>query len=239
MLEILPLGSCTIIYESPVEKNASTTRRRKAALKTPVCYDCNHGWMSRLESKAKPLISQMVLHRIHNFTASQQRTLAQWATMKALLWPFAMPNGKRLAAQTIPEPWRRAFQTQLRFPPSTHVWAASFEGGTIVNSLAATFEREVGGGEGGKLVGYYFAVVIDKMVLHVAVPGRDNIRIQSSDPNVSLWSPQVWPVVSDRLPWPPRYNIDVTMFELLPRMFVPVNKWIGPKPISDDHDQHL
>lgn len=55
-----------------------------------VCASCNSGWMSRLESRAKPLLRPMILGNPTTLDPAEQIALAGWTAMKAYVLEYAM-----------------------------------------------------------------------------------------------------------------------------------------------------
>jgi len=54
-----------------------------------VCSDCNSGWMSKLESNAKPILRKMLTGEIVSLAESQQHLLSRWIAMKAIIGEHA------------------------------------------------------------------------------------------------------------------------------------------------------
>ncbi len=50
-----------------------------------VCRKCNNGWMSKIEMKAKPILTQLILGRDCCLTPEQSHTLALWIAMKVIV----------------------------------------------------------------------------------------------------------------------------------------------------------
>ena len=51
-----------------------------------VCANCNNGWMSRLETAAKPLVLSVGSKPFQEMTAEQFRLMAKWCILKATLF---------------------------------------------------------------------------------------------------------------------------------------------------------
>lgn len=62
-------------------------RATKVASQTArvVCGPCNNGWMSRLESEAKPALGPMIVNRKTSLKVPQQLTVARWAIKTAMV----------------------------------------------------------------------------------------------------------------------------------------------------------
>ena len=54
-----------------------------------ICADCNNGWMSRLESAAKPILTPMILGEPVTLSTADQQVVAAWATKTALVLEYS------------------------------------------------------------------------------------------------------------------------------------------------------
>jgi hypothetical protein len=85
-----------------------------------LCGSCNNGWMSRLESKAKPIIEGILCEKINEIDTSVQRTLGVWAVKTAMV----------LQALDSRPHWfysgedREQMRLSRSIPPRTSVWIA-------------------------------------------------------------------------------------------------------------------
>lgn len=61
-----------------------------------VCASCNNGWMSTLESKTKPLITQLVELKKMKLTKKEQELLGFWAQKTILMVNQAIPGGLKI-----------------------------------------------------------------------------------------------------------------------------------------------
>jgi hypothetical protein len=52
------------------------------------CKACNNGWMSRLETKAEPIMWQMIVGNDTVIPSGEQLTLARWLLKTAMAWEF-------------------------------------------------------------------------------------------------------------------------------------------------------
>ena len=64
-----------------------TTEKPEQKVKV-VCGSCNHGWMSRLEDAAKPLLVPMFKGEQVSFDLKQQLILATWAVKTGMVFEF-------------------------------------------------------------------------------------------------------------------------------------------------------
>lgn len=57
-----------------------------------VCKPCNNGWMSQLESAAKPILAPMIEGKSRTLDADQRRTLASWVALKVMVSEHDKPR---------------------------------------------------------------------------------------------------------------------------------------------------
>src|SRR5207249_875584 len=81
-----------------------------------VCADCNSGWMSRLEDRAKPLLADPIQSRRRRWTPREQRTVATWAYKTALMGGLATGHSH------VPEAHFRHLRRNLHPPGRVFIW---------------------------------------------------------------------------------------------------------------------
>lgn len=85
---------------------------------------CNSGWMSRLQTQAKPFLEPMILgHRIV-IGPEAQRVLTAWATMTTMVLDFAEPP---MSDPIYEQQQRTEFYRDRRIPAISNVWLAHRE----------------------------------------------------------------------------------------------------------------
>ena len=88
-----------------------------------VCQSCNNGWMSRLQSAAKPYLEPLLVADFVALHRNAQMALAAWAAMFTMVWEFADPP---TACITPAE--RMLFKEAQLTPPNWFIWIAPFSG---------------------------------------------------------------------------------------------------------------
>ena len=83
------------------------------------CSACNSGWMSQLESQAKPILLQLMSGRVWNLSAVEQHALASWIVLFTVVAEFT--DKKTIA---IPPVDRITLRTQKMPPPGWRIWIA-------------------------------------------------------------------------------------------------------------------
>jgi hypothetical protein len=81
-----------------------------------VCGDCNGGWMSDIEAAAKPIFQQLIYARGRRLHRAEQRTLASWALLKAIVFDELHP--KERVVPTV----HREHLYRHRQPPTEGLW---------------------------------------------------------------------------------------------------------------------
>jgi hypothetical protein len=82
-----------------------------------VCEACNNGWMSELETAAKPLLTPLILGRSSTITESAVSIIAQWITLKTLVGEQNITGD---AVVTKEE--REKFRFNLTIPENFQIW---------------------------------------------------------------------------------------------------------------------
>ena len=85
-----------------------------------VCAEkCNNGWMSRLEARAKPVLTKLISGSACRLTTNDQELIAAWISMKVLVLEFGTSVGPISSAEN-----RTRVMTHAVPPPRWHIWIA-------------------------------------------------------------------------------------------------------------------
>ena len=88
-----------------------------------VCAEkCNNGWMSRLEARAKPVLTKLISGSACRLTTNDQELIAAWISMKVLVLEFGTSVGPISSAEN-----RTRVMTHAVPPPRWHIWIAMHE----------------------------------------------------------------------------------------------------------------
>lgn len=98
-----------------------------------VCYPCNTGWMSDLETRAKPHLERPFMGRSTTLFAESQRMLARWAVKTALMIACGVTEDAR------PRTSYGHFYKWGEPQPETRIWVGAF-----VSSPPRTYQTHVG-----------------------------------------------------------------------------------------------
>ena len=88
-----------------------------------VCQGCNNGWMSQIQSCAKPTLLPLLQGKRYVPNREQQRRIAAWAVMFTMVYEFADKP-----TMTVDTAQREHFRRHMRPPKNWMVWVASFSG---------------------------------------------------------------------------------------------------------------
>jgi hypothetical protein len=88
-----------------------------------VCKPCNEGWMSRLQSQAKPVVSSLIKGEWTTLNDVQQKLVASWMAMTTMVLEFA-----DIATIAIPTVERERFYVVKEPAPEWYIWIAPYEG---------------------------------------------------------------------------------------------------------------
>ena len=198
-----------------------------------VCTECNSGWMSELESAAKPLLEAPILRKRATYGTPQRVTLARWAFKTALVFQASQTE------KPMAPPAHFASMRQASTPPAeVAVWIGSHyrarhdasasvfvQRPLALQSLdgridAAQFEGAPFGflnflGVGGVsfvIVGHGYA---NQVEFELDGPAADGL--------IPIW-PHIRPVVS----WPPEHMMDQQLLGLLTLPEAGITATIGP-----------
>ncbi len=171
-----------------------------------VCNTCNNGWMSRVETKCRPIMGNLLEDISITLDPDYQKLLAVWALKGAMIID-AEGNKPRFFRNDECENFRK---TRV-IPNGTGIWIGRFTG----RSLSA-----INGGAGlktedGVLLAQFhvFTVVIGHLAMQVLSlheePDQTNQTIELA-PIDGKWEElliQIWPKVTKKVIWPPSLSL--------------------------------
>ncbi len=164
-----------------------------------VCPECNHGWMSDIETRSRNTVLPLIKGKDSTLNRSQQQILATWCFLKILTVELGRPADE---AATYPPAIYEGFRVHKRPPggclitvglrqmnevPPLFVWWRSQAGEQAVPGI-------------GPVPSYRTAITIGHLVIDVigVLHPWAQLQVESDDRLV-----QVWPVESESLDWPP------------------------------------
>jgi hypothetical protein len=112
-----------VLYLDPTQGTWAVLERRnpRSPYQMPVkviCEDCNSAWMNRHEMAVLPILLKVQKYPNFRFTRAQQRTLAAWISIAAILSEYVSPS--TLLSTTAAE--RLALCKTSTPPATTRIW---------------------------------------------------------------------------------------------------------------------
>jgi hypothetical protein len=174
-----------------------------------VCRQCNNGWMSNLETAAKPVIESLLDGANTNLACDSQRILGAWAIKGAMvLEPLRLKPGVFTAQE------RAQFRQSLLLPPHTKVWVAK-----VVDSPGATCETSdlfsKTSSSADQVRGYVTTMAFGELAIQVLTFRLPFAVSPSTDINADMrpgpWDStaiQVWPSLQSPVTWPGKMGLN-------------------------------
>ncbi len=90
-----------------------------------VCASCNSGWMSRLETWARPILTPMILGQPTELNANAQKIIALWSFKTALMLNLTLPRAM------VPMDHLKSFYETGHPPGHGDVYLSGFAGDAL------------------------------------------------------------------------------------------------------------
>ena len=205
--ELSPTSArATISAASSRSPSTSTTFGRGAPFDVvvrDVCRDCNHGWMEKLETQARPILTPMLQDEPRVLTAPEQQVVATWATKTMLTMQGANIGGERIVGLdryrwfydnrtpiSVSYVWLCRYSDRTRWPMSIHQW-----GMTVVHGAEGPPNPE------GAMNGFGVVYAIGPLTFWLFgydLPGDLQTSAGSDDAHLLIW-----PALGPDVRWPP------------------------------------
>ena len=175
-----------------------------------VCGPCNHGWMSDLEGRAKPLLKPFIQGRADwRVNYRNASVAARWATKTALMFQASEGPHKRI----FPSRLYHALTKAEGVPAEMRVWIGAVEAaGLWSRAFGGTFRLV-----GRQIPAYFGLLAIDRVsFLIVAADEVDPVRTLQLGHLSNAWVP-LWPFAGPAS-WPPPYTFPPDQFPAMPQL---------------------
>jgi hypothetical protein len=197
----------TYLERGEHDVNSWHTRKPKLVVKR-VCSGCNNGWMSRLESEAKPVLESILDGHLKSLDPSAQLTLAKWAVKTAMV----------LEAIDSSRPWfyseneRWLMREAQNIPVRTSVWIAKCIHHPHIYSVKKDLST-ARGDDGLRAIATTMAFgFLAFQVVSIGTPPEIPTHVPVSyEVSNGPWEQtlvQIWPISDRLLTWPPYYGLD-------------------------------
>ncbi|OJU82873.1 MAG: hypothetical protein BGO11_20820 [Solirubrobacterales bacterium 70-9] len=169
------------------------------------CHACQHGWMARLEERAKPFLRSMIEGFGRTLYDEGREAVATWAIKTCMSFEGANPN------QSIPETHYRHMATHQSPPRNTQVWLGAVDDPTVTTSVAYHWHHGLGV-EGHDA--YLAAMSVGHLAIVVVGFGTEDPMTRKLDgwPREALID--LWPR-EEPLRWPPGLIVDIPRLRVL------------------------
>ncbi|HEU0249726.1 MAG TPA: hypothetical protein VFR48_03280 [Solirubrobacteraceae bacterium] len=181
-----------------------TIRSKKAIEITTdaVCPDCNHHWMSDLETWASPLLKPMLKGETQGLSVEQQVLVAQWATKTAMALDQTYPIEERVFSLAQ---CKQLMDGKLP-PPGFGIQLARYvgDGDFLAMGHNDLYRRAIPVGTSpGSPDGHRTAIRIDQLIFEVNVTSDAHLDLRAAQVDVRELILPIWPSVNP-IAWPPR-----------------------------------
>ena len=165
-----------------------------------VCDSCNTGWMSQLETEAKPLMSPLMRDLAVPFSPGDQATISTWAVKTAMVFEFIRPSTQDVFSSDAE---RKALWTTRLIPPRTMVWLGRYGGRTPLS--VEGYDLSTGLDVEHPVTGWTVTFSFGCLVVQI-LSARSEIELRLDvEPQPGPWANstvQIWPT-QRRVAWPP------------------------------------
>jgi hypothetical protein len=168
-----------------------------------VCGPCNHGWLSRLEERAKPLLSAPIRGNPRTFRFLEVHTIAAWAYKTCLL--------ASLTSSQLMGPLGFRWLQRSGCPPSGVVITIAAYGGPRFAQYGAftpvEYSFQIGQEPRKQICGYQLTIGIGHLVFQTFGHHIQGVVDLTPSNWKKEYSTVVWPP-PDELKWPPSKALD-------------------------------
>ena len=170
-----------------------------------VCETCNNGWMSRLESRSKPVIERLWRERSCELDIHDCRTLALWSCKTAMMFEASRPQDQWAFTDLD----RCLLYTNDRMPKSVEVWIVKCQGFTACAGEARIMTNPDSPERAGIITMCFSPLVIQVKKVH-------DPRVKSDIPipiyeRPGEWNEvllRIWPLGGEPVRWPGEKGLD-------------------------------
>lgn len=193
------------------DNGVAQRRSRTIDLKAKVCGDCNNGWMSVLEQRARPVLQGLADGTQASVTGPEQELLAKWLFKTAVMHERLVPESGRTSTAkqraglrwgVVPPGWSAHIAHTVQEPNET----VTYDLGPAVN-----WTHEDGSHRGrARLITMRFGQMATQVVLH----NLDTVPTFAELLGGDEFAAQIWPV-EGRVKWPPGRTLTIAWFNLV------------------------
>ncbi|MVA34387.1 hypothetical protein [Agrobacterium vitis] len=180
-----------------------------------VCGECNNGWMSQIEEKAKPILIEILNGNPINLNREQMRVVSDWAMLKTIVL-----DRDDLSMQSIPQNYRHSFRKNRDFLPNTHIYLAKYKGGDWKVAFRH-FAFGIFSWDTSNLTirlppnTQISTFAVEKMVLQVRTSIVPDLEIDTSLRPFTSSFVKLYPCSANSIDWPPKQPVTDPMLNIV------------------------
>ena len=181
-----------------------------------VCGSCNHGWMSQLEGRIKPIMAPMIRGARVTLNTEQQVDLATWASKTVAALEYHEPT----SVVTRPKD-RELIRTELR-PPHHHRVRLAYRSECSESLVLKTFVARSAGAEDEGPDSFATLIAIGFLLIQVwGGHGADTgVGLTRAGTKIGR-AIMLWPPVMGAVEWPPVQPIPESDLDAFAREVIP------------------
>lgn len=189
------------------------------------CTKCNNGWMSKLESMARPVLAPLMHGTPSELTKREQYIITLWFLKTCMVHEFLQPE----KAPYFRDVERKALMQSLAIPPITWLFLGRYIGERTIMTSEMAMNLTVGEEANPKTTnGYSATFAIKQLALQVFTVHRpEGVKTDTFGFKMSRqWDTatvQIWPILG-LARWPQSVYFDDEGFEVL------AARWLSIRP---------
>jgi len=184
------------IPSEKLRQGSMTTKTIKA-----VCKTCNSGWMSMLETAAKPILMKLLAAQPFVLTPESQKILCQWITLKVIVGE----NTDAHDAAVLP-PERKEFYESRKIPEGFHIWIANctamewqtryYRNAVTLSNAPIYIKNALAKNTQSTTFGF------GNLFVHVMYTNVEGVRLRYQFLPAGVVH-RIWPKIDEDINWPP------------------------------------
>ena len=187
-------GGIPTEVEADSRQGAVKKRKVKA-----VCRVCNSGWMSLIESAAKPYLIPMFINRPTRLGPDEQRILREWIVLKLMAVEWFKPS-----SAVFTDDQRTAFYARREMPEMLHLYVFDCKDGPELEPYRAqsvtVFDAGKTGVDLSKRNAKLVTIVFGYLLIFAVYSTEVDLEVDLQPPHQAI---RLWPVTRDTIVWPP------------------------------------
>ncbi len=197
------------------------------------CERCNNGWMSRMETRVKPILRPMMWGKSSELGPDERLALTRWLIKVAIMYEYRESRLKNIPRYFKPRD-RLALATEPHtLPPNIHVFLGHYGGNFALWTSDAPVPMQIlSRGERSEFSTYSLTFSIGQLAFQLFTlrwPVESGAtEMKFTLPEVfDLATVQLWPATYGTIRWPPEVKLDDEGMHNLSRTWRKPNKHLA------------